>query len=659
MLRPNPNYDFQWSVVSGQWSVPAAANTFVVAGALRATPLHRRNQHAVNNPANCLNCDFFDFFDFTCAANNPANCLNCDFFDFNDFCDFTCAANNHKNQQNHLKITVQTGTAINPANLENLNKITVQTGAANNLANLENLNKITVQTTGAGKSSIKNQKSKIHLRIIKTIYPDSIKLLFTNNSIKIKCNMKKLFFSSVALMCFLLCLSCRDDDENKSEGRPYDPSRDVTLTNFTPEKGKILEQVLLRGDNFGNDPKIITVYFNRKKAKVVGAVGDEMFVIVPRTPGDTCTVWVVIGKDSIAYPEKFLYSKSTNVSTIAGNNSIAYKAAKNLSDCTFDPSGVFYDEVRKNIIVNHMVSDVNGSAEGHLMVINEEKNSFEEVLFNYGFLGGGATCPQLTWVDDKMYFVRGQAKNTMFSLDPNDNYRKREIMLGFNLEGHGLELSLMGMQWRGSLAFCHIDSCFYHCVDKFLVKTPYNPNMNGAPQEVVAITPFDGTAVQIAFHPVHKNMLFIMSNGGTDRAPYYENGEGTKFAGALSVLDINDPQNTLRKLNINAIGTGYRDGFLQDAQFNIDQSMMFMDHEGDLYCAQYWNTVVRRIALDMDNLTMSSVETVAGIPDGSLGSNIDGDISVAKFRGVGGVCRTRDAVIYVACQGRLRRVAVE
>ena len=468
--------------------------------------------------------------------------------------------------------------------------------------------------------------------------------------------MKRLLFSSVALVCCLLCLSCTDDIKNDS-GRPgRDPSAGITLTTFTPKQGRILEQVLLRGDNFGSDPKIIKVYFNRKPAKVIGAVGDELFVVTPRTPGDTCAISVVIGKDSATYPDRFLYSKSSNVTTILGNDDTKYSFSSNLSKLTLNPTSVHYDEVRKDLIIAVQIGTEGDDGTSHILRFNEEQNVAEELVMNRSYFAHS----QSAWVDDKIYFIDGRWKNNMFSLDPNEAYRKREFTVPHKLGPTGVEQEAWGeytnMQWRGSLAYSKRDNCFYHIAEKLLVKTPYKSNLNESAQEIIEVLPHFRASVKIALHPVHQNLLFIFAPKDVipnDKYPGEPNG--VNYSNSISVIDLDRPESSLRKLNINSPGEGHRDGFLQDAQFTFP-GMITIDHEGDIYLADHASNRIRKITLDIDSLEMSAVETLAG---GGSGTNVDGDVTEAQFAGPSGICVSPEGIIYVACRGRLRRIALE
>lgn len=146
-----------------------------------------------------------------------------------------------------------------------------------------------------------------------------------------------------ALAAFLFVLVSCDKDDQKGGGTEYDPSKPIELTTFYPDSGIYLEQVMLEGSNFGTDPEKIRVYFNSKKAAVIGSTGKRMYVLAPRLPGDTCIISVAIGNDSLVYDKIFRYFSSVTVNTIAGNgNQLDYQDG-DLSQSILQPRYICVD----------------------------------------------------------------------------------------------------------------------------------------------------------------------------------------------------------------------------------------------------------------------------------------------------------------------------
>ena len=120
------------------------------------------------------------------------------------------------------------------------------------------------------------------------------------------------------LVSTFIMFSCGESDD-KTIGEEYDPKKPIELNSFYPDSGRYLEKVLLTGKNFGTDPEQIRVWFNNRRAAVVGSTGSRMYVLAPRLPGDTCVISVAIGNDSVVYDKTFRYFTSVVVTTIAGN----------------------------------------------------------------------------------------------------------------------------------------------------------------------------------------------------------------------------------------------------------------------------------------------------------------------------------------------------
>ena len=90
-------------------------------------------------------------------------------------------------------------------------------------------------------------------------------------------------FSGCFLFLFLFLFSCKDNNGSETIDKTYDPNKPIELTTFYPDSGKYLEKVLLTGKNFGTDPEQIRVYFNSKRAAVVGSTGDSILLPICQT----------------------------------------------------------------------------------------------------------------------------------------------------------------------------------------------------------------------------------------------------------------------------------------------------------------------------------------------------------------------------------------
>ena len=80
-------------------------------------------------------------------------------------------------------------------------------------------------------------------------------------------NLKKMLFASACFifagLAIVITTSCEDGSTSVEkyvgvqESDPYDPSKPIVISSFTPESGSVGQQVVIYGSNFGNDPELI------------------------------------------------------------------------------------------------------------------------------------------------------------------------------------------------------------------------------------------------------------------------------------------------------------------------------------------------------------------------------------------------------------------
>lgn len=82
----------------------------------------------------------------------------------------------------------------------------------------------------------------------------------------------------LALIAFCF-MQCKEDSEKQEVG--YDPSKPVAVTDFYPKEGGAGSDLVVYGDNFGNDLSKIEVTIGGKVAKVVGVNSNSVYCIIP------------------------------------------------------------------------------------------------------------------------------------------------------------------------------------------------------------------------------------------------------------------------------------------------------------------------------------------------------------------------------------------
>jgi hypothetical protein len=437
-----------------------------------------------------------------------------------------------------------------------------------------------------------------------------------------KSNMCYTVIATIFMYVFSF-ISC--EDKEKSGGAEYDPSKPVVLTSFYPDSGGIASKVIFDGENFGSEPDKIKVYFNQKRATVVGSSGKRMYAVVPRLPGDTCTVAVVIGNDSAVYDQKFKYKIAVSVSTIAGNGTGTFSSGGTLENTTLKPRFLCVDKDD-----NIFVTLNEGSAFG-MLKINEMENSV--VILGLG-ANGNIMNPQPPCADKETGIITSANDNisaAYYTFDPQEGWGMRSRNWVWK-DPTDLPVNT----WKKSMAVCELDGCIYvQHRNGHLVKI--NPKTR---EGEVIYKVAEGDSYGLAFHPHQLNMLYFS----------YAGGSGVN-AHSICCMDINDPEGTFRRLNSSA-SPGHRDGDIAIAQFN-DPYQIYFDEEGYLYIADRANHCIRR--LNPDNI----VETILGIP-GKSGST-DGGKDEALFNQPTGLGISTDGSIYVAewAGNRIRKLAVE
>ena len=96
-------------------------------------------------------------------------------------------------------------------------------------------------------------------------------------------NLKTMRFIPLGIFAALLMLfvmtSCNDSTTVQNyvgvqSSDPYDPSKPVSISEFTPESGGVGQQLVIYGSNFGNDTSKVKVNIGGKAARLVSVKGN-------------------------------------------------------------------------------------------------------------------------------------------------------------------------------------------------------------------------------------------------------------------------------------------------------------------------------------------------------------------------------------------------
>lgn len=126
------------------------------------------------------------------------------------------------------------------------------------------------------------------------------------------------------LILITLCFtSCKDDDDQAAGAGVFDPNKPVIITGFTPESLGGGEDIVLYGNNFGNDISKIKVSLGGKNATVIGVNNHSIYCFMPMGAFDGDIQVSILDDDgeviAIAEPEKkYTYKRQWLVSNCVG-----------------------------------------------------------------------------------------------------------------------------------------------------------------------------------------------------------------------------------------------------------------------------------------------------------------------------------------------------
>ncbi len=442
--------------------------------------------------------------------------------------------------------------------------------------------------------------------------------------------------------CAAICVaavSCSD----KEGGAMYDPNAPVTVTDFYPDSGGVATQIILNGSNFGTDLNEIQVYFNKKKAAVIGSLGDKLYVITPRRPGDDMPddgdpehdqveIAVQVGEQRAVYDKKFNYRIQTLVSTLCGRPGTTESKVGTLGETEFK-GDVNYLAVDAED--NLFVATGSWYGENRLFMVSKETNQSSIIIDN----AGQAMLNQPCVIDHGEGLVLPTDDgNTYWMVHSSDFWQpKRRDYMAAEAE----DIDKVRTEYKHSFAYCELDGLFY-CRKKYAsnyflkidaatgkawVVDTGNNDLKGESDCFMTFSPKDPKKLYMALTNVHCIAVFE---------------------------DITDPTREGNfKIYAGMNGKpGHADGLAADAQFNNPRQVV-LDEEENLYVADSGNNCIRKITPE------GVVSTVIGIP-GKSGYK-DGTPDVALFDEPYGMAIDSEGIIYVADKHNLcvRELSIE
>jgi hypothetical protein len=132
-------------------------------------------------------------------------------------------------------------------------------------------------------------------------------------------------FHGIWLVMMMLCfVQCKESSESDTLSADFDPSKPITVTDFLPKEGGAGSNLVIYGENFGNNISRIEVVIGGKSAKVINVKGNSLYCIVPAQAyeGDIqVSVLDEAGEEELARgkaKDAFLYERKWVVTDLVG-----------------------------------------------------------------------------------------------------------------------------------------------------------------------------------------------------------------------------------------------------------------------------------------------------------------------------------------------------
>lgn len=389
------------------------------------------------------------------------------------------------------------------------------------------------------------------------------------------------------------------------------------INTFLPDSGGLATKMTISGENFGNDPSKIKVYFNEKPAAVVGAEEDLIYVITPRQPGELSDITVVIGSDSVVHTDKqFKYLLSATVSTHAGvvtpDGNGDYKDGV-LSEAMFKSPRFVFCDIENNVFVT--------DNEQYVRLISEETDQVMTLADHIARPVGGCVSTDGKRVYVSAYVWRSStADRSIYLFDPDKQWNPVVVPT---------YIPRTDVDWVSQMAIDEDDNIYFGAENGNFFKVD---TKKGTWEVLHKGVIRSGDYSYSAYSKKHRR-VYVSTRNACDISYYdLDTGEYKHLAGG---------------------GRGYNDGPGDEAQFN-NLSQIAVDLDGNVIVADRNNHCIRMIRPD------GFTSTVAGVA-GTKGY-MNGDPAISLFADPYGVCVSpADGAIYVADSDnyRIRKIVIE
>ena len=424
----------------------------------------------------------------------------------------------------------------------------------------------------------------------------------------------------------LLIVGCNKDKKSTA----FDPNQPVKFTEFMPDSGGIRTKFIVKGSNFGEDKSQVKVYFkdevgNEREALVLGVKPDVIYAQVPKQAGGESHVRVEIaGKEAeLSNAEKtFKYIVTSSVSTVVGKAKEGGNKDGTLGETTFNTPRYVAVDNDDNVFIF--------DSDGRTRLSSIEQNKTITLL-------DGMVIDQPLFIDKEKKQLFGPCDNANFGcflFDANVSWVADKM--GQLLANGG---------WMHSVVLDPVDSTFviYRQNTGQLWTQPFDKNrrtLNPNKAKRIGTLYNTGSNGLCAYNPVDKYVYCVLHS----KSAVYR-FKLTRDADGWPALDGDIEE------YIPGAGAGFRDGDVQEAQFNEPRGIA-IDKEGNLYIADVNNHRIRKV-----DTKLNIVTTIAGSGKGYK----DGDPLEAQFDQPWGVYLDKNEFLYIADQNNhcIRKLAIE
>ena len=424
----------------------------------------------------------------------------------------------------------------------------------------------------------------------------------------------------------LLIVGCNEDKKSTA----FDPNQPVKFTEFMPDSGGIRTKFIVKGSNFGEDKSQVKVYFkdevgNEREALVLGVKPDVIYAQVPKQAGGESHVRVEIaGKEAeLSNAEKtFKYIVTSSVSTVVGKAKEGGNKDGTLGETTFNTPRYVAVDNDDNVFIF--------DSDGRTRLSSIEQNKTITLL-------DGMVIDQPLFIDKEKKQLFGPCDNANFGcflFDANVSWVADKM--GQLLANGG---------WMHSVVLDPVDSTFviYRQNTGQLWTQPFDKNkrtLNPNKAKRIGTLYNVGSNGLCAYNPVDKYVYCVLHS----KSAVYR-FKLTRDTDGWPALDGDIEE------YIPGAGAGFRDGDVQEAQFNEPRGIA-IDKEGNLYIADVNNHRIRKV-----DTKLNIVTTIAGSGKGYK----DGDPLEAQFDQPWGVYLDKNEFLYIADQNNhcIRKLAIE